>query len=123
MKKLFAFVCVMLFLQNMIFAEEKEIRLTIRQGDQGKECPITRSITIKVSGFYDTETGKATLYFHRPIGKATVTLTDETGFVVFSQIIATDMEDVLEFSLPKQTGIYMLSIVSDIYEGIGGIVL
>ena len=123
MKKLFAFVCVMLFLQNMIFAVEKEIRLTIRQGDQGKECPITRSITIKVSGFYDTETGKATLYFHRPIGKATVSLITETDSIVFSQIINTDTEDMLELSLPEQCGVYMLSIVSDTYEGVGRIVL
>ncbi len=123
MKKLFAFVCVMLFLQNMIFAEEKEIRLTIRQGDQGKECPITRSITIKVSGFYDTETGKATLYFHRPIGKATISLTTETGSsIVFTQTIDTDTEEALEFALPEQNGVYMLSIVSDTYEGVGKIV-
>ncbi len=122
MKKLFAFICVMLFLQNMVFAEKKPIELKSTK-DQNEQTQIFRSIIINVTGFYDTETGKATLYFHRPIGKATVTLTDETGFVVFSQIIATDMEDVLEFSLPKQTGIYMLSIVSDIYEGIGGIVL
>lgn len=122
MKKLFVLVCVTLFLQNLVCAEEKEIRLTIRQGDQGKECPITRSITIKVSGFYDTETGKVTLYFHRPIGKATVSLTTELGFVVFTQTIDTDTEDGLEFSLPEQNGVYMLSIVSDTYEGVGRIV-
>ncbi len=123
MKKLFAFVCVMLFLQNMIFAEEKEIRLTIRQGDEGKECPITRSITIKVSGFYDTETGQVILYFHRPIDKATVSLISESGSVVFTQTIDTDTKETLEFSLPEQNGVYMLSIVSDTYEGVGRIVL
>lgn len=123
MKKLFAFVCVVLFLQNMVFAEEKEIRLTIRQGDQGKECPITRSITIKVSGFYDTETGEVTLYFHRSIGKATVSLTTETGSVVFTQTIDTDTEEALEFALPEQNGVYTLSIVSDTYEGVGRMVL
>lgn len=123
MKKLFLLVCVTLFLQNLVCAEEKEIRLTIRQGDQGKECPITRSITIKVSGFYDTETGKATLYFHQPIGKATVSLTTETGSAVFAQTIDTDTEEALELALPEQNGVYMLSIVSDTYEGVGRMVL
>lgn len=124
MKKLFLLVCVTLFLQNLVCAEEKEIRLTIRQGDQGKECPITRSITIKVSGFYDTKTGKVTLYFHQPISKATISLTTETGSsIVFTQTIDTDTEEALEFSLPEQNGVYMLSIVSDTYEGVGRIVL
>ena len=122
MKNLVVLVCTLLFWQNLVFAEQKPIGIKSSK-DQDEQVRTFRSIIISVTGFYDTGTGEVTLYFHRPIGKATVTLTDETGFVVFSQIIATDMEDVLEFSLPKQTGIYMLSIVSDIYEGIGGIVL
>lgn len=122
MKKLFVLVCVMLFLQNMVFAEKKTIELKSTK-DQNEQVRIFRSIIISVTGFYDTETGKATLYFQRPIGKATVSLTTETDSVVFTQTIDTDTEEALEFSLPEQNGVYMLSIVSDTYEGVGGIVL
>lgn len=122
MKKLFVFICVMLFLQNMVFAEKKPIELKSTK-DQNEQTQIFRSIIINVTGFYDTGTGEVTLYFHRPIGKATISLTTETGSsIVFTQTIDTDTEEALEFALPEQNGVYMLSIVSDTYEGVGKIV-
>ncbi len=123
MKKLFAFVCVMMFLQHLVFADDKEINLTIRQDDQKSLYPITRSITQNVSGYYDTETGVVSLYFYQSIGDATVSLTDETGAVVYSRIVDTENSDMLEFPLPEQSGTYMLSIISATYEGTGSIVL
>lgn len=112
----------MLFLQNMVFAEKKPIELKSTK-DQNEQTQIFRSIIISVTGFYDTETGKVTLYFQRPIGKATVSLTTETGSVVFTQTIDTDTEEALEFALPEQNGVYTLSIVSDTYKGVGRMVL
>lgn len=123
MKKLFAFVCVMMFLQHLVFVDDKEINLTIRQDDQKSLYPITRSITQNVSGYYDTETGVVSLYFYQSIGDATVSLTDETGAVVYSRIVDTENSDMLEFPLPEQSGTYMLSIISATYEGTGSIVL
>lgn len=123
MKKLFAFVCVMLFLQNLVFADETPISIkSTKEKEEGK-TPIFRSIIMNVSGFYDTETGKATLYFYQSIGDATVSLTDETGAVVYSGIVDTENSDMLEFPLPAQSGTYVLSIVSATYEGTGSIVL
>jgi len=122
MKKLFAFVCVMMFLQNLVFAEKTPIGIKSTK-NQEKQAPIFRSIIRNVTGYYDTETGKATLYFYQSIGDATVSVTDETGSVVFSQVINTATEDMLEFPLPEQVGTYMLSIVSATYEGTGEIIL
>lgn len=112
----------MMFLQHLVFADETPISIKSTK-EQEAETPIFRSIIMNVTGFYDTETGVVSLYFYQSIGDATVSLTDETGAVVYSRIVDTENSDMLEFPLPEQSGTYMLSIISATYEGTGSIVL
>lgn len=127
MRRIFLLLIGMLFMQNLLFADEVTAnvreKIVIKLPEETPKKKITRSVLPEVYGFYDRETKEITLCFTPYMGEVVVTLSDAFGVIIYTDVVYIKETDIQIFPLPEQSGEYTLYIESESYKGIGKVEL